>query len=265
MSVQLKTIKTNGFSMDCLQFGRGERSLVIIPGLSVQSVMGAADAVADAYSLLAHDFTVYLFDRRKDIPTPYSIRQMALDTAAAIDAAGLERVSLFGASQGGMIAMEIAAMYPETVDSLILGSTSAVGVNCSAADEWAALAKKGDAKALYLSFGEKVYPKSIFEQSRDMLITAAESVTPDELARFVTLAKSILSFDFSEGLKNITCPTLVIGDTDDRIFGAAPSKDIASALVSSPRAELFIYDGYGHAAYDTAPDYKERMLKFLLS
>jgi hypothetical protein len=24
-----------------------------------------------------------------------------------------------------------------------------------------------------------------------------------------------------------------------------------------------MYDGYGHAAYDTAPDYKERILDFL--
>jgi len=24
-----------------------------------------------------------------------------------------------------------------------------------------------------------------------------------------------------------------------------------------------MYDGYGHAAYDTAPDYKARMLSFL--
>jgi len=25
-----------------------------------------------------------------------------------------------------------------------------------------------------------------------------------------------------------------------------------------------MYDGYGHASYDTAPDYKDRILRFLI-
>ena len=29
------------------------------------------------------------------------------------------------------------------------------------------------------------------------------------------------------------------------------------------RCILCMYDGYGHAAYDMAPDYKERILEFL--
>ncbi len=27
---------------------------------------------------------------------------------------------------------------------------------------------------------------------------------------------------------------------------------------------MYMYDGYGHAAYDTTLDYKERMLRFLI-
>ena len=45
------TVKTDDFSMDYFKCGRGERSMVILPGLSVQSVMGSADAVADAFTL----------------------------------------------------------------------------------------------------------------------------------------------------------------------------------------------------------------------
>ena len=70
--------------------------------------MKYADAVAQEYSLLADDYTVYMFDRRKEVPETYSVSDMARDTAAVFRALGLSQVSLFGASQGGMIAMTIA-------------------------------------------------------------------------------------------------------------------------------------------------------------
>ena len=51
--------------MDFFRFGHGKETLVILPGLSVQSVMVFADAVAEAYQRLANDFTIYVFDYRK--------------------------------------------------------------------------------------------------------------------------------------------------------------------------------------------------------
>ena len=111
--------------MDFFRFGRGEKTLVILPGLSVQSVMGAADAIAEAYRPIEDKFTVYVFDRRTDIPSPYPIRDMARDTAEAFRALGLKDVCLFGASQGGMIALVLAIEYPELVGRMVLGSSSA--------------------------------------------------------------------------------------------------------------------------------------------
>ena len=127
MSVQIGTVKTERFSMEYCRFGQGDRNLIIIPGISVQSVMLSAEAIEDAYKLLADDFTLYVLDRRKDVPAVYSIRDMATDTAEAIAELGLEKVDIFGASQGGMIAMLIASEHPELVNKLILGSTSAFG------------------------------------------------------------------------------------------------------------------------------------------
>ena len=54
---------------------------------------------------MAHDdFTIYLFDRRNELPDSYSIYDMAKDTASAIKALGLKDICLFGASQGGQTA-----------------------------------------------------------------------------------------------------------------------------------------------------------------
>ncbi len=263
MKAQIETIYTDRFSMDYCRFGRGAETLVILPGLSVDSVMNYADAVAESYRPLTDDFTFYVFDRRKELPAAYSIFEMAEDTTAAIRSLGLEHICLFGASQGGMIAMTIAFENPDLVSKLILGSTSAClePEQYQTIGRWVQLAKAGNAKDLYLAFGEAIYPPAVFEQSRDLLAAAAESVTDEDLRRFVILAEGMKGFDVSGRLPEIACPVLVLGSEDDQVLGADASRRIADLVTE---CQLYMYDGYGHAAYDTAPDYRERMLRFLV-
>lgn len=262
MSVQIGTVRTEQFSMEYCRFGQGDRNLIIIPGISVQSIMPSAGLIADAYDLLTGKYTIYAFDRRKDFPDDYSVKDMADDTAEAIAELGLGKVDIFGASQGGMIAIYIAAEHPELVNKLILGSTSAhVGdEEAKLFEEWITLAKEGKSEDLYLSFGKAVYPKETFEQVRGMFAEAAGSVTEEELSRFVIMAESIIGMDITDCLEKIECPVLVIGSNDDMVLGAESSRYIASRIKD---CELHMYDGYGHAAYDTAPDYRQRMLDFL--
>ena len=73
MSIPIMTVHTDTFSMDFFRFGKGEKTMVILPGLSVQSVMAVTDAVAAAYKPLEGVFTIYVFDRRKDLPPVYSV------------------------------------------------------------------------------------------------------------------------------------------------------------------------------------------------
>lgn len=260
-----RTVTTDTFSMDFIKFGSGAKPFVILPGLSVQSVMGAADAVAGAYQALADEYTVYVFDRRKELPETYGIYDMALDTAEAMQALGLEQVTLFGASQGGMMAMEIAAAHPEMTAALVLGSTSAsvTAEQVQVIEGWVALAKEKKAEDLYMAFGEAVYPPEVFEQSKGLLSDAAKTVTDEELARFVVLAEALKGFDVTEKLRGVTCPVLILGDWNDRVLGGNASVEIAKCLTGCPNLELHMYKGYGHAAYDTAPDYKQRILSFL--
>ena len=265
MDIQIETVRANGFSMDFFRFGNGGRTFVILPGLSVQSVMNYANSVSQSYRLLTDDFTVYVFDRRKELPAAYSVWEMAEDTAAAIRTLGLDRVCIFGASQGGMIGMAIAIRHPELVSRLVLGSTSAcIGEEqFKTVENWIRLAGEGNAKDLCLAFGEAIYPPETFILFRDLLVKAAESVTGEELQRFRTLAESIKDFDVTDRLREIACPVLVIGSGNDRVLGSRASEQIAERLKGRPDCELYMYDGYGHAAYDLAPDYKERILRFL--
>lgn len=265
MPVQIETVYTDGFSMDYFHFGHGKKTLVILPGLSVDSVMKYADAVAEAYRPLTDDFTIYLFDRRKELPEKYTVYDMARNTAAAIEALKLGKVSIFGASQGGMMAMVIAAEQPDLVSRLVLGSTAACirEDQYSFFEKWIHLAEARNAKDLCLAFGEAIYPRDVFEQYKNALAANAKSVTEQDLSRFIILTEGMNGFDVTGKLQDIICPVLIIGSRDDSVLGPEGSEQIAEQLKDLPGVELYLYDGYGHAVYDLAPDYKDRLLRFL--
>ena len=265
--MRIETVSTERFSMEYFRFGTGEKTLVILPGLSVQSVMGVADAVAEAYLPIQDAFTVYVFDRRSDLPPSYPVREMARDTAEAFRALGLEKVCLFGASQGGMIALVMAIEYPELVGKLVLGSSSAhvKEPQYRVLENWVRLAKAGDREGLYLSFGEEIYPPEVFRQFRQALIDAAGTVTDRDLARFVILAEGTKGFDVVRELDRIRCPVLAIGVYEDRVLDSDATLEIAEKLDARADFRLYLYTGYGHAAFDTAPDYKQRILRFFES
>ena len=205
MPVKIQTVNTDAFTMDYFQFGCGKETLVILPGLSVQSVMGCADSVAEAYQVFTDDYTIYVFDRRQELPPTYSVYEMAHDTAEAFRVLGLSEVNLFGASQGGMIAMKIAIDHPELVRKLVLGSTSACveEAQYQVIEKWIQLAKSGDATGLYMAFGEAIYPEDVFEQSRALLAEAAETVTDDDLKRFIILAEGTKGFEVTDDLERL--------------------------------------------------------------
>jgi len=264
MSIPTETVRTESFSMDYFRFGRGKRIMVILPGLSVQSVMGAADAIAEAYRPIYDAYTVYVFDRRSELPPVYPVREMARDTAEAFRALGLENVCLFGASQGGMMAQVIAIEDPELVGKMVLGSTSAhvQEQHYRVVEEWIRLARAGDREGLYLAFGREIYPPAVFEQYRDKLIAAAGTVTDRDLQRFIILAEGTKDFNVADELERIQCPVLAIGAFEDSILDSDATMEIAVKLDHDPDFRLYMYTGYGHAAFDTAPDYKQRILRF---
>lgn len=246
--------------MNYLKFGTGDKTLVMLPGLSVKSVLLMGDAVKNAFRAYDKDYTIYLIDRREDVPPVYTVADMARDTAEKMKELGLEDVCLFGASQGGMMAMLIAAWYPELVHKLVLGSTAAKisDLGNSVIGGWVSLAEKRDGAALYLDFLKKVYPTYLFDKFKDVFIATGKSVTDEEFARFIIIAEGAVDFDATSELDNIKCPVLVVGSEDDAVLGSAPSYDIARRL----GCRIHMYKDYGHDCYDTAPDFRDRMFNF---
>lgn len=258
-------VYTDGFSMAYIRFGHGKNPLVILPGLSIQSMIPLAPVLVKQYEIFTKDFTVYLFDRRLEVPSNYPINEMASDTVKVLRKLNLNDISLFGTSQGGMMAMVIAEEYPKLVRKLVLCST-AVRIDeerFSVIAEWIALARKKDCEGLYLSVFGKVFPKDYFEQNKSAFLQMAKTVTEEELANFIVRAESIRNFTAEKKIACIQCPVLLAGDEKDDVFGIEPTIELTNALCFNPNLETELYSGYGHALYDTAPGFKERMYRFL--
>ena len=257
------TVKLKNNEMDYFTFGRGEKIFVMLPGLSVKSILNNAEGVASAYRMFSDEFTVYCFDRTKFLSKNYTIEQLAEDTAEAMTALGLKNVCLFGASQGGMIAMYIAARHPELVGKLLLASTCA-RLNPTAEKvmkTWVALAEKCDINAFCDSFIDVLYSKEFAEMFGRFIRLAHKDVTQEDFNRFIILGKSCDTLSVYDELDKIRCPVLVIGAKADRVLTAEGSVEIAEKLGGN--CELYMYDEkYGHCVFDEAPDYKDRIYKF---
>ncbi len=264
MKYKINQVVTNQFMMEYLSFGSGKKTLVILPGLSVQSVIGFAPAIIHQYQCFTDEFTVYVFDRRSDPPQSYHIFQMAEDTANAFIKLGLSEISLFGVSQGGMIALTIASAYPEMIARLSVCST-VMRMNekrFGIIREWVELAKKKDSAGLYLSIAKHIYPTDLFEQSKDALMAVSKTVTDEELAHFMILANGMRDFDLTDKIDLIKCPVQISYDEKDLIFVDEPASELKRHLTAHAGFESRSFNGFGHALYDTAPDFMEWLYRF---
>ena len=258
--LKVDTVRTNGLEMKYMSFGHGSRNFIVLPGLSVQHITPLAEQIAAQYRSFTEDYTVYLFDRRENLPAVYPTEDMARDTYAAMQALGIAKADFFGVSQGGMIAISLAVQFPDAVGKLVLGSASdelseTFRASCNV---WLDFAEKGDSAGLSLAFAKRLYSDAVLEQKHDLF--ASQRYEKEDFARFIILTESILMFDLRDVSPHLSCPTLVLGSADDRVLGP----DAAPNLAKRARAELFLYGApYGHAVYDEAPDFLARVKAFL--
>jgi len=262
--IKIETVIRGSFENRYFRFGRGDRTMVIIPGLSVKSVMESADIVAKQYKVFDEDFTTYVFDRRKNISSPYSIKELADDAATLTDILGLKDICLFGTSHGGMISLQLCHTRADLVKKLALGSTS-INVsedNSPALEKWIAKAKSGDAEGLMTDMGRDIYPDYYFNRYEEAFRQLGKTITEEELRRFIIQAETIKGFDFTDRVRDITCPVFAVGSSDDKVLGKTAITEIKKAFSSNPGFSCHIYEGFGHAAYDMAPDFTERLFTF---
>lgn len=257
----IQSVKIHNSEIEYIRFWDWKKIFIIIPGLSLKSVLLSEEAIIASFSEFMDDFTVYLFDRIKDVPENYSIYNIAEDTYNAMINLWIKSCNIFWASQWWMIAQCIAIKYPDFVQKMVLWSTTCK-IEFSALkiiSERIELAKLNNISELNKKFLNDIYCKETIKKYWDIILQSNANITDKEIQRFIMLASTIFDFDVEHDLWNIKCKTLVIGSNDDLIFWWESAKNLAEKL----NGELYLYDHYGHAVYDEAPDFREKMLKFL--
>ncbi|MBP5208246.1 MAG: alpha/beta hydrolase [Clostridia bacterium] len=244
-------------------FGRGQKKLVVLPGLSdgLATVKGKAWILASPYKRFFQDYTVFMFSRKNSMPEGYSIEDMADDQATAMKLIGIDRACVMGVSQGGMIAQHIAVKYPAAAERLILAVTApyANEVVKDAVSGWIGMMNRGDYRSLMVDTAERMYSEEYLRKNRKYFPLIAKLTKPQSYDRFMKNADAILRFDARNELSKIGCPTLIIAGSDDRTVGNDAPRELKNGIAN---CELFVYEGLGHGLFEEAKDFYDRVLAF---
>ncbi len=186
--------------VDYVTFGRGDKTLVIITGLSLQGLSDMSDlAIYSLFYRYAKEYKVYIFDRKGHIEEGISIENMADDLYHSLQELHIAKASIIGISQGA----ENGEMAKLNKDSMCKTFSSPM------------------LKKLYVI--NKLFLKTVSVEKQE---------------RFVRLAKSILEFDCHKSLDKITCPTLVLGAKKDLVLGVDGARELANSIPNASYYEF---------------------------
>lgn len=169
------------------------------------------------------------YGRTADIPDrPFSFEQSADDTAALLDYLNIPRADLFGFSNGGTIALQVAIRHPRRVRKLVVAS--------------AFFNHEGAEPAFWNGF-----PTATIGAMPPVLRDAYLKVAPDPAGLQMMFDKSVNRMrNFkdipADTIRAITAPTLVVcGDSD-----VMRPEHAVQEFRLLPHAQLAVLPGTGH-------------------
>lgn len=215
---------------------------------------------------LSRSYTLVRMDARgcglsERDPAEFSFAHYANDLEAVIDAAGIERFSLFGHSQGGAIAVEYAARHPQRVAHMVLLGAYARGwhkrgLPPERIEELEAQMKLvevgwGREDAAYRTmFSAQFIPGGTLEQLNSLSELQRRSAPPENAVRLI---RSFFVIDVTQPAQRVRCPTLVLHGRRDRRVAFAEGVELASLV---PGARLVPLDSENHILLEQEPAFR---------
>lgn len=223
--------------------------------------------------VLKNYFKVIVFDNRgvgkTDKPDiEYSIKMFAEDLIGLMDYLNIEKASLFGISMGGFIAQEVAILYPNRVEKLILCSTNFGGPNIVPMDSEVLKFmlgggssdrdEKGITKGVEFSF-YKDYIQNNIEEIMQILKWKEEA--PQPKYAYLRQVYAGANFNEEERISSINVPTLIIAGREDRVV---PYQNAVLLHNKIKNSILKIYDGAAHLVnIEKADEVNREIIEFL--
>jgi pimeloyl-ACP methyl ester carboxylesterase len=220
------------------------------------------DAMAEHFTVIEFDLRGYGFSDRP--VQHYSMEVWADDCAALLEDIGVERAHVHGTSMGGMVAIKLAAKYPEKVDGLIIDCASAKSdFTCRARFEvWKALAQAYGmgSRPLALELATQAASRGFLDTPRGPeIVEVIQGVLERNCSVeiFCAACDAMIEMDLADDLPKISAPTLVMdGDEDiltplDQGPQGLGNRAIAELI---PNADLYVIEGVGHTNLMEAPE-----------
>ena len=180
---------------------------------------------------------------------PLTFEALARAVVAVLDAERSERAVLVGHSMGGMVAQETAARFPERVSALVLfATTAAFGGNDERfkneflAQRLAPLDAGRTMPEIAADLTKGLFGPNPPEGARRRAIASMGAIPA---ASYRAALECIVSFDRSDDLARIGCPTLVLSAEHDRL---APPRTMERMAARIPGATYRRIPGAGHLA-----------------
>jgi pimeloyl-ACP methyl ester carboxylesterase len=183
-------------------------------------------------------------------PSPYNLSDMANDAVGLLDALGIDRAHIVGASMGGMIAQTIAIEHPERCLTMtsIMSTTGDPQAGEPAPEAMAFLMTPPptDREAYIANApGARVFTsKRYFDPEKAKERAAASfdrAFYPEGASR--QLAAVYTSGDRTEGLGGVTVPSFVLHGRDDTLV---PPRGGAMTAEAIPNATYLLLADMGH-------------------
>ncbi len=199
----------------------------------------------------ADTFHVLLYDCRgqgkSDAPPgPYLPEQHAADLVGLLDRLDIERAHLVGLSNGGVIAMYMAAMHPHRVARLVLADTyaHADAQMIALLDAWLAALDAGGPTLRFDVATPWIWSRGFLSAHPDVLATLREKAGGARVDAVRALIQGAKAVDLREHLPTISAPTLVLVGEEDVVTPVWRARKIAQTI---PNATLVVIGGAGHA------------------
>ena len=225
------------------------------PLLLVQGLGYARWGWEPVVDLLAEHFRVAFYDNRgigaSDVPPgPYTTAQLATDAVAVLDAAGMERADVVGASLGGMVAQELALAFGDRVNRLVLACTTPGGASSfpmpQQTVELMQTAPTLAPEVALRRFVENALSPGVPEELVER-IYALRLANPPDPAGWQAQAAAGAAFDVFDRLSEVRAPTLVVTGTEDVVVDRRNSDLLADGIPGArlerlPGGHLFLWE-----------------------
>jgi pimeloyl-ACP methyl ester carboxylesterase len=187
----------------------------------------------------------------------FGVADMAGDVVAVLDAAGVRRAHVLGASLGGMVAQELAISHPERIDGLVLACTTpgwpfaypmpAASVRLIAATS------RMTAEAARRRHTENALSARALRERPELVGRLLELQASRPMGRDTRSAQAAAGARFAGRLRQarIRARTLVLHGGADSVVDPRNGRLLADRI---PGARLIVFPGLGHLLFWEDPD-----------